>query len=338
MKPEEPMIDPTSVLDLMEGFRRSKTLFAAVELGIFDGERPEGAAIGRLLDACVALGLLTKQGNAYSNTPLADVYLRSSSPRTLAGYVRYSNEVGYRLWNHLEDAVREGTNRWEQAFGPGSNVREFMSDRRRERDFMSGMHGLGLLASDAVVRAFDLSGFSTLVDLGGGTGHLAMAARRRYPGLRVIVFDRPEVIEIARDYVDGGIELVAGDFRSDPLPNTDVFALGRILHSQNREESLPLLKRIWNALPDSGAVLVAESLLGATGSGFPNAHMRSLNMLVVNGNCEHTLDEYADLLSQSGFNGIESRKTGQLLDAVFARKLSGRNARTTVEDAYAHAE
>lgn len=34
--------DPTPVLDLIEAFRRSKTMFAAVELGVFDGMRPPG--------------------------------------------------------------------------------------------------------------------------------------------------------------------------------------------------------------------------------------------------------------------------------------------------------
>ena len=38
------------VLDLIEAFRRSKTMFAAVELGIFDGARPaEYKELERLL-------------------------------------------------------------------------------------------------------------------------------------------------------------------------------------------------------------------------------------------------------------------------------------------------
>ncbi len=44
-----------------------------------------------------------------------------------------------------------------------------------------GMHGFGMISSPAVIAAFDLSGFNSLVDLGGATGHLALAARARYP-------------------------------------------------------------------------------------------------------------------------------------------------------------
>ena len=51
------MTDPAPILELIDAFRRSKTMFTAVSLGIFDGDRPAGAAMDRLLDACVGLGL-----------------------------------------------------------------------------------------------------------------------------------------------------------------------------------------------------------------------------------------------------------------------------------------
>ncbi len=41
-------------------------MFAAVELGVFDGKRPADCKeLARLLDACVALGLLEKRGDEY---------------------------------------------------------------------------------------------------------------------------------------------------------------------------------------------------------------------------------------------------------------------------------
>ena len=93
-------------------------MFAAVKLGIFDGARPADCkALARLLDACVALGLLEKRGEVYVNTPQSDKYLRSDSPDSLTGYIHYSNEALYPMWAHLEDAVREGTPRWNQTFG-----------------------------------------------------------------------------------------------------------------------------------------------------------------------------------------------------------------------------
>jgi acetylserotonin N-methyltransferase len=64
------MTTPDKILELIDAFRRSKTMFAAVKLGIFDGLRPADCKeLPRLLDACVALGLLEKRDGAYVNTP-----------------------------------------------------------------------------------------------------------------------------------------------------------------------------------------------------------------------------------------------------------------------------
>ena len=315
------MTDPAPILDLIEAFRRSKTMFAAVSLGIFDGERPQGAAMDRLLDACVALGFLERRGGEYVNTPLADEYLRRSSPRTLSGYIRHSNAALYLLWANLEDALIEGGNRWEQTFGADHDLfSHFYRTEEAKRDFLMGMHGFGMLSSPAVVAAFDLSRFRRLVDLGGGTGHLALAARERYPRLDAALFDLPEVIEIARECVGNQVDLIAGDFFADPLPDADLFALGRILHDWTEDKIRRLLARIHAALPAEGALLIGEKLLHEDRGGPVGAHMQSLNMLVCTEGRERTLSEYTTLLREAGFREVRGQVTGTPLDAVLATR------------------
>ena len=63
----------------------------------------------------------------------ADKYLRSDSPDSLTGYIHYSNDALYPMWAHLEDAVREGTPRWNQTFGVGRrNLFGLLPHRRIE--------------------------------------------------------------------------------------------------------------------------------------------------------------------------------------------------------------
>jgi acetylserotonin O-methyltransferase len=316
-------LDPAPILDLIEAFRRSKTMFAAVELGVFDGERPEGVEMARLLDACVALGLLEKRDGEYFNTPIADEYLRRSSPRTLSGYIRYSNDALYPMWAHLEDALREGTHRWTQTFGPadaGGLFAHFFKTESAKRDFLMGMHGFGMLSSPKVVAAFDLSRFRRMVDLGGATGHLALAAKDCYPGLEVALFDLPEVIEFAKSISTDGLEFVDGDFFKDPLPPADLYAIGRILHDWNEDKIRSLLARIHAALPTGGALLIAERLMDEDRRGPVGAHMQSLNMLVCTEGRERTLGEYTVLLRDAGFGRVRGSVTGAPLDAVLAEK------------------
>src|SRR5450631_688041 len=97
--------NPQPVLDLIEAFRHSKTMFAAVSMGVFDAlhEGPASAvdlaaklsanadAMARLLDGCAALGLVRKRGAVYENDAVAETYLCASSEHSLRGYVRYSD-------------------------------------------------------------------------------------------------------------------------------------------------------------------------------------------------------------------------------------------------------
>jgi acetylserotonin N-methyltransferase len=315
------MNDPAPILELIEAFRRSKTMFTAVKLGIFDGERPQGAAMDRLLDACAGLGLLERRGDEYVNTPLADEYLTRSSPRTLSGYIRYSNDALYRLWEHLDDAVIEGTNRWEQTFGTeGGLFTHFFRTPEAQRDFLMGMHGFGMISSPAVIGAFDLSRFTAFVDLGGATGHLALAARERYPQMKATVFDLPSVIEVAKEFVGDRVSLVPGDFFADPLPGGDLYAVGRILHDWTEAKIAALLAKIYTALPEGGGLLIAERLLKEDRSGSVATQMQSLNMLVCTEGRERTLSEYSALVRGAGFREITGKVTGAPLDAMLALK------------------
>jgi acetylserotonin N-methyltransferase len=328
------------ILDLIEAFRRSKTMFTAVALEVFDRleDRPATAsalarelgtdpeALARLLDGCVGLGLLTREGDRYALTPVAAAYLCRSSPHSLVGYIVYSNDALDALWGRLEDAVREGTHRWRQVFGAeGPIFAHFFRTEESTRDFIAGMHGFGLLSSPLVVAAVDLGPYRRLVDLGGASGHLARAARARYPELNVAVFDLPEVIGRARrerertGSVDR-VELIDGDFIRDPLPEADLYALGRILHDWSEEKIRLLLAKVFAHLPEGGALLVAEKVVDEDRAGPMAALMQSLNMLVCTEGRERTESEYRALLVEAGFTEVTCRRTAAPVDAILALK------------------
>ena len=261
MNGQKDVPDPAVILDLLEAFRRSKVMFAAVSLGLFDAIeagahkveelsprlKADASALARLLDACVGLHLLDHTGDKYENTPAASAYLTSDSPRRMTGYIGYSNDVMWKLWAHLEDAVREGGHRWKQAYGwEGPIFSHFFRTEEAKREFLMGMHGFGIISSPQVVAAFDLTGYRHLCDLGGATGHLAIAACERYPNLRGTVFDLPDAAPLAREIVSASpvasrVDIASGDFFTDALPEADLYALGRILHDWSEDKILKLL-------------------------------------------------------------------------------------------------
>jgi len=333
-------VDPAPVLQSLDGFRRSKTMFAALELGIFErlDRGPAKAdvlarelslnpdAAERLLDACVGSGFLGKADGVYSNLPVASTYLVRSSPAALVGYIDYSNRVGYRMWGDLETAIRKGIHLWETTYGlKGDIFAHFFKSEDAKRTFLMGMHGMGMLSSPRVVEAFDLGRFRHLVDLGGATGHLTIEAVRRYPTLRGTVFDLPPVVAVAREFIERSSDkarlgAVAGDFFKDPLPEADLFALGRILHDWSTEKIKALLSKIVARLPSGGGLLIAERLLNAEKTGPLPGQLQSLNMLVCTEGKERNAAEYRAILLEAGFAEVQARETGSVVDAVLATK------------------
>jgi acetylserotonin N-methyltransferase len=245
----------------------------------------------------------------------------------MLGYAGYSDRVLWKLWDHLADAVREGSNRWKQTFdrNPGDIFASLYVDDAARREFLHGMHGFGCLSSPVVVDAVDLSRYTTFVDLGAATGHLTVAALRRWPNLHGVVFDLPEALPLAQEIVGATevasrIRFVGGDFFTDPLPLGDVYALGRILHDWAEAKIVTLLAKIYAALPSGGAIVIAEKLLNDDKTGPEWATLQTLNMLVCTEGKERTAAEYECLLRNAGFTDVAAMRTSAPVDAILAVK------------------
>ena len=123
--------------------------------------------------------------------------------------------------------------------------------------------------------------------------------------------------------VAGRVEALAGDFFQDPLPEADLYALGRIVHDWSEDKIHTLLRKIYERLPEGGALLIAEKLLNDDKTGPRWAVLQSLNMLLATEGKERTLAEYTALLQAAGFQQVEGRRTNSPLDAVLAVKQTG---------------
>ena len=331
---------PDIVLDLLSGFRRSKIMFAAVSLGVFDTLnygpldaqtvaeklRCNLGAMQRLLNACVGLELLQICNGDYAITQAAATYLTSDSPRRMTGYIEYSNDVMWKMWDNLEDAIREGTHRWKQTYGWDEPIfSSFFKDDAAANEFLMGMNGFGKITSPVLVNAIDLSSFKQMVDLGGATGHWSIAACERYDNLKATVFDLPAAMPLATELLSQSsaarrLNCISGDFFQDELPPADLYALGRILHDWDDAKIYLLLNKIYKALPDGGALMIGEKFLNESNDGPAWAQMQDINMLVVTEGRERTLSEYAQLLSGIGFKNIIAARTDKPLDVILGYK------------------
>nr|XP_025044805.1 acetylserotonin O-methyltransferase isoform X2 [Pelodiscus sinensis] len=180
---------PQILFQYTNGFLVSKTMFTACELGVFDllleseGPLPSNAiaqclgtstcGMERLLDACVGLKLLAvemkSEGAFYRNTELSNLYLTKASPKSQYHNLMYYSKTIYLCWHYLTDAVRDGKNQYERAFGVSSkDLFEALYRSKEEMiQFMYGLNAIWSICGRDVIAAFDLSPFTGIYDLGG---------------------------------------------------------------------------------------------------------------------------------------------------------------------------
>ncbi|XP_020848575.1 LOW QUALITY PROTEIN: putative bifunctional dTTP/UTP pyrophosphatase/methyltransferase protein [Phascolarctos cinereus] len=333
---------PSTLVELLDGFKASKAMFVACKLKVFDllkgkahlkakdvADHISASVCGteRLLDSCTALQLLKKTNQGYSNTELADKYLVSDSEYSLHGYIMHANDHVWPLFTHLESAVKEGTNQNHRAFG--KNTQDLFQDSyyhsmETKLRFMNAMHSIMKLTARGVATAFDLSRFRSACDLGGCTGALAQVLIQEYPHLKVTVFDLPDVIENVSGFQPTGqdtsrITFTSGDFFKDNIPEADLYILSRVLHDWPDDKINALLSKISDLCTPGSGLLLSEMVLDDKKRN-RSAWLQSLNMLVQTEGKERSSYEYRCLLEQHGFRNVEIVQTGSLLDIILCTK------------------
>lgn len=186
----------------------AQAITAAADLGIADAlakgplSADELAAavgadvdtVGRLLRAVISRGVFRQlRHGRYDLNPLGET-LRSDAEVSLAGMARFVGAPQHREhWSHLTDAIRTG-----RALVPalrGKPVFEYLTEEPEFAEiFNSAMTGMSELAIAAVTGGYDLSRYSTIVDVGGGHGRLLAAILEATPAARGTLFDLPHVV------------------------------------------------------------------------------------------------------------------------------------------------
>jgi hypothetical protein len=318
MSGDEPT--PGPILQLGLGFWASKTLLSAVEVGLFtilaEGPRSAKELIAELglqprgavdfLDALVSLGILERTGDEYTNTAATDLFLDRNKSSYIGGLLEMANGRLYKFWDSLTEALRTGRPLNEIKSGE-----DFFAAIYQDRDLLKGflhaMTGISRGAALAIAEKFPWARYQTVIDIGAAEGCVPAVLASRHPHLTGGGFDLPPVGPIFEEYV-GSLDLgdrlrfYPGDFFVDPLPSADVLVMGRILHDWNLEEKLTLLRKAHQALPDSGALIVYDTVIDDDRRENTFGLLMSLNMLIeTQGGFDYTGADCRSWMADVGF-------------------------------------
>jgi hypothetical protein len=307
-----------ALLDFVQELWSFQIVYTLAELEITDAlrEGPRSAAeiarerglnedyLYRLLRAATNLDLLRENADrTFALRPIGEALCRREG-ESFRDFILLMGRFGWRFWARLGDAVREGKSAIE--IETGKKPFEFLVGEPEARDtFNRAMTAVSALGADAMVAAYDVSGFRKIVDVGGGHGRLLSALLKSAPGTSGVLFDLPPVVEgapaILEQYgVTDRVEIIGGDFFEQVPAGGDLYVLRSIIHDWQDAEALKILASVRRAIPASGKLVLFETVIpGPNDKHF--SKFLDIEMIVHAGGRERTRDEYATLLGRAGF-------------------------------------
>lgn len=324
-----PATDPTSIFEFFRGSYGTELLTAAVvEFDLFRRlvEQPKSfdelrAEIGLqrrpavvLFTALRAMGLLaTDSQERLSLTPLSREHLISGTEFDVSGYVALAGgSPGVReMIERLKTNRPAGASNSDEgtAFIYREGTESAMEAEASARFLTLSLAGRAKNVAPVLAERVPLDGARTLLDVGGGSGIYSIAWLRRHPELRAIVWDRPEVLKVARemaeqyDVVDR-LECIPGDMFADPVPAADVVLLSNILHDWDEPECRTLIERCAAALPLGGRLLIHDVLLNDDHSGPLPIALYSAALFTLTEGRAYSAREFQSWLVKAGLSSL----------------------------------
>jgi len=272
------------------------------------------AMLARLLDALVTLGLLTKSGVEYANTPIVSEFLVKESPFYM-GELMWLQDEEWAHWGKLEETLRSGR--------PPVSGHLFANRPEVAEKTLKVLHRMAQRTAPDLARKVDLSACRTLLDVGGGSGVFSLEFCGQNPALQVTLFDLPQTLQITRRNIEAAgmsdrIHLMPGDFNRDTLPGPfDVVFLSDILHYQTFDENAALVRKLFQSVRPGGKIVMKDMFIDDDPEhpGWNAIFLINHPTYTEKGRCFRT-SEARSWLKEAGFDSIVEVERHAVLTAV----------------------
>ena len=225
-----------------------------------------------LTTALRALGLLTVEADGrIGPTEMARLFLTPGAEFDVSGYIGLAAEAPGVL--EMVERLRSNRPAGQDVDGQGAafiyreGLDSAMEREASARRLTLSLAGRARNVAPVLATNYPLEDARRLLDVGGGSGIYSIAWLQRHPQLSAVVWDRPEVLKVAREMAESfgvadRLELVAGDMFLDPMPiGADVILLSNVLHDWDVPACRDLVGRCARALPPGGRLLIHDVFL-----------------------------------------------------------------------------
>ena len=309
-----PVITLAQEIDLFELFDQAPQTIEAVIQNLHLTPFVAEAFIAVL----AAFGLLTRQKNAqFGLTEVGKTYMLPDSPFFYTGFCPPQE------W--YLDLLRM------KVLSGGKPPMPMVADLKQHRiemvrSFIDRMHMMTLPAAASLAKQPVFGQISQLLDVGGGSGSLAIAIAAFNLQIRCTIIDLEPVCQIASENIEkyhlqDRITTVAKDMFVDPwIDRPDGILFGNIFHDWDLKSCHLLAQRAFATLKPGGTVLLHEMPLNETKDGPLTVACLSAILLMYEHGKQYTLSELEQILSSVGFINFQSTPTHGYYHLISALK------------------
>jgi hypothetical protein len=312
---------------------------AAVELGVIDqlADGPQtaeqiSAKIGthtpslyRLMRTLSSLEVLTQDADHRFALTALGAALKTGAPGGGRSMIlTLVSEWWDRGLAEFVHSVKTGKSGFEKALGVP--VFEWIGQApERASMFSETMLGFHGMEPPIVAATYDFSGFKTIVDVGGASGHLLTTILAAHAAPLGILFDLPHVVRDAPALIQSRglgdrVKIESGSFFEAVPAGGDAYILSHVIHDWSESQCLAILGNCHRAMKPESRLLLVEMVLPEGDAPHPGKTL-DMVMLVGPGGQERTAKEYQALLAKAGFRVTRVIPTPSPVSVVEAVKV-----------------
>ncbi len=218
-----------------------------------------------LLNALTALGYLYKKDGRFCNTEQTEYFLTSRGDTGLA-----ESLLAFDQWN--EPALNGGMLKLVKEGAPFSQ--DMVSEQVWADSARKSINSSRCGRAQGIARLLsvfpDFDQWQKVLDMGAGPGLIGIAVAAAHPRLECCLFDRPVVIDVAKEVIkeygmEDRVKTISGDYSVDPLgEGYDAIIASYTLNFYNEDKKLaPIMKKCFDALNPGGNLIIFSDGLSA---------------------------------------------------------------------------
>ncbi|GLJ07303.1 hypothetical protein SUGI_0063930 [Cryptomeria japonica] len=243
---------------------------------------------------------------SYGLTPASKWMLKDGTAApslSMAAMLLMQNDVtSVAPWHRFNECVLDGGVAFEKA--NGLHIWDYAAAHPDyNRLFNQAMACNANIVMKAILSKYEgFRSLNSLVDVGGGIGTTVAEIVKAHPTINGINYDLPHVISTAPHFP--GVKHVGGDMFRE-VPSADAVFMKWIMHDWGDEDCVKILKQCRKAIPETGKVIIVDTVLNAREKTALDPSLGLVFDLVMiahtSGGKERSEEDWENLLKEGGF-------------------------------------